>query len=113
MKKLTDDLKATASLCLERKKNAREAQRALSLRPKDLPWKEVQKLINGVSTWRSLAGEASTNMTILCVLRASLRGKKHLSENSSLNEFVEKWIATTTPKYILVEAPAHEVKQAG
>ena len=96
-------LKDTASLCRETKKAVVEAQRALSACPKDATWQERRKLSDTITKARCDAASAALTMTKLCVFRAHLRGRSHLSEKSSLFGFVKEWISELEADYALPE----------
>lgn len=107
---LKADLKNTAIACRESKKAVADAQRAFSACPKDATWQERMKLCDGISKARSAAASASLTMTKLCVFRAHLCGRSHLSAGSSLLGFVKEWISDLEIDYAMDEAPMEEVK---
>lgn len=85
MEKLKSDLKSQAELCKKNKTECRAAQRDLS-RLSDNPnatWQDARNLANTVGRARGASFAAAWKMTMLCVYRAHLRGRKHLSANSS------------------------------
>ena len=105
------DLKKAAIRCREGKKKLVEAQRALSTAPKDTPYSrgfgdsglEIRGLVDAIHETRGVAASASLTMTKLCVFRAHLRGRTHLSEGSGLLGFVREWIDELSVDYMLVE----------
>lgn len=103
---LRKNLKDTASLCQETKKAVVEAQRAFSACPKDTTWQERMKLCDGISKTRGAASSAALTMTKLCVFRAHLRGRSHLSAGSNLLGFVKEWISDLEIDYAVEEIQA-------
>lgn len=106
MKQLKTDIKAQAQACVEAKKAFREAQRALSIfqrENKTYTWDQIKAFMNPVDRCRSEAAFASEMMTKLCVFKAHLRGRKHLTENSVWNDQVVGWIADLEDRYALKE----------
>ena len=97
------DLKKTAIQCRESKARVVEAQRVLSACPKDAGWPERRKLADAISTSRGDAASAALTMTKLCVFRAHLRGRSHLSEGSGLLGFAKEWISELEIDYALAE----------
>lgn len=94
-------LKNTAILCRDSKKAVVLAQRALSTCSKDATWDERRKLSTTIDKARGEAHSAALTMTKLCVFRAHLRGRNHLSEKSSLLGFVKEWISDLEADYAL------------
>lgn len=107
MKQLKIDIKDAAARCVQAKKAFREAQRALSIfrrENKTCTWQEIRVFANTVEAGRSEAAVASEEMTQLCVFRAHLRGRKHLTENSVYAGCVVGWIDELEPRYMVEES---------
>jgi len=109
MKRLRTDIKAQAAECSHEKKTYREAQRALSIFQRDTKnytYPQIRALMDPVDGARSKSGYAAEMMTKLCVFKAHLRGRKHLTENSVWADQVDGWIATLEDRYALPDKPA-------
>lgn len=108
IERLKADMKQAAEWCSKAKRKAREAQRVLSAvqhqekHSGEIPG-ERRRCVDEVNATRGEAHSASLAMTKLCVLRAHLRGREHLSSCSSLGAFVKEWIAELTPDYVSEE----------
>lgn len=116
IERLRIDLKAAAEWCSKTKRKAREAQRVLSaVQHQEKHSGEIagerRRCTDAVNATRGDAHGASLAMTKLCVLRAHLRGREHLSSGSSLSAFVKEWIAELEPDY-RIEEPAAVDKPA-
>jgi alkylhydroperoxidase family enzyme len=90
MSLLKTHLKNTAADCSTAKQTFKMFQRQ-----KD--WKQVGR-------WRAEAGALSEHMTKLCVFKAHLRGRTHLTANSVYADLAAGWIAELTPRYQIAEA---------
>lgn len=101
---LREELKATAVLCAKSKTAFKEAQRAFSALPETATWKERQTLSDIVNARRSDADSAALTMTRMCVYRAHLRDRKHLSDTAALAHYVQKWIAETEAGFVIASA---------
>jgi len=106
MKKLKQDLKDTAARCAQTKHEFKSAQRAVSVfqstmkqEGKSYTWQELYERMKVVDKLRGAAASASWAMTSLCVFKAHLRGRAHLSANSSLQDQVAGWIAGGFERY--------------
>jgi hypothetical protein len=101
--RLIEDLKAQALTCKESKLAHKEAQRTVSrvTNASKLSWADYMKLCRPVDTTRAAAAAASEAMTKLCVFRAHLRGRKHLTPNSCWADQVEGWINNLEERYTI------------
>lgn len=112
MKRLKADIKAASQACIDAKKARKEAERAVSAYTSD-SWSERRKLIDASLRTRADVADAKLAVTRLCVFRASLRGKTHLTENSEFACEVAWWIEAGQEKYALPPEPAMEAKAVG
>lgn len=106
---LKADLRATAEACRDAKQERRSAEQALSAWTKanpTAPWQAYMREANKVNTARNVAASLSDDMTWLCVLRAHLRGRTHLTANSVYAPQAEKQIAALLDRYKLKESAA-------
>jgi hypothetical protein len=92
VKRLKSHLKNTAAECSTAKNTFKMYQRQKE-------WVQIEK-------WRSECAKLSEHMTKLCVFRAHLRGRTHLTANSFYAEQAAGWIAELEERYALKEEPA-------
>lgn len=111
---LKSDTKNAALRCAKAKHRLRETQRVLSgVRHAEkwgaMSYDECMEYVRKVNTSRAEAGDVATAMTKLCVFKAHLRGRTHLSAGSNLLEFVKGWIEELASDYALepqIDKPA-------
>lgn len=99
--RLSSDLKAQAESCKQAKLAYKEAQRALDRAPKNQSYQDYLKLSCAIGSARNVSMTESDEMTKLCVFRAHLRGRTHLTPNSAFNDYVEGWIESLTERYTI------------
>lgn len=108
MEALKSDMKEAALDCAKAKHRFREAQRILSAvrhqenHSGEIPGERV-RCVGVVNAARSDVGAAALTMTKLCVFKAHLRGRAHLSAGSSLLPLAKGWITELAPQYVLKE----------
>jgi hypothetical protein len=105
MQQLKHDIKTLAEQCAKAKRDYKQAHRALSLAantPGHL-WQTGVNLSRAISEAHAAHRNAAYNMTQLCVFRASLRGRRHMAENSYYADRVDGWIENLTGVYACEE----------
>lgn len=100
---LKTEIKTTAEAC-------RNTKRALTEKNREWPkvaamqiWQESTKHSMKIA---ELAGDLRVlreRMTALCVFRAHLRGRKHLTENSVFTDQVSSWIENLEAEFVIEE----------
>jgi len=111
--RLSSDLKAQAESCKQAKLAYKEAQRALDRAPKNRSYQDYLKLSRTIDGARAYAADQSEVMTRLCVFRAHLRGRTHLTPNSVYNEHADGWIEGATNEYTIEVSDEEEQRVAG
>jgi hypothetical protein len=105
MQELKRDIKLLAAQCADAKRDYKHACRLLTktAREPGYDWKVGINLGQAISEAHAACANAAYNMTQLCVFRASLRGRRHLPENSRYADRVDGWIENLTSLYACEE----------